>query len=196
MKDLTLFKTEDAIHLKKISKKEDLKNDELVDGYLIDADEKTARRIIESLQTRGVYPARRQGKKKIIAIQGKDDAFNRRAIETLKINYLVSPEVERKRDTLKQRDSGINHVTAKEAAKKKISFVIDVSYIKSLEAKDQAKILARIIRNIKICRKAKCEIRVASLAKNKTELPNKKDTEGFLFSLGMSSQQVKAARKF
>ncbi|MAG39373.1 hypothetical protein CMI41_00180 [Candidatus Pacearchaeota archaeon] len=186
VKDITLFKTENAIYLKKISQKTDLKKDDNVDGYLIEADEKTARRIIDSLK----------GKKKTIALQGGDDAFNRRAIDTMRINYLVMPEMGPKKDKLKQRDSGINHVVAKEAAKKGISFVIDFNFIKKLLAEDQATILSRTIQNIKICRKAKCQIKLASFAKKKNELLNKKDVEGFLVSLGMSSQQVQSASMF
>jgi ribonuclease P/MRP protein subunit RPP1 len=188
MEDITLFKTPNAIHLKKISKKEDLKKDDDTEGYLINTDEKTARGIIDSIK--------KKNKKAIIAVQGRDDAFNRRAIETLKINYLVMPEAGKKKDTLKQRDSGINHVVAKEAARKNISFVIDFSYLKSLEGEELAKVLARIIQNIKICRKAKAQIKLASFAKSEKDLLNEKDISGFLTSLGMSSQQVKAARKF
>lgn len=168
--------------LKKITKKEDLKSDEAVEGYLIDADEKTARSMIDSIK--------KKDKNKIISLQGRDDAFNRRAIETLKINYLVSPEISPKKDTLKQRDSGINHVVAKEAARKNISFVIDFSFIKNLEAKEQAKVLARIIQNIKICRKAKCAIKLFSGD------GDEKGVDSFLVSLGMSSQEVRAARSF
>jgi ribonuclease P/MRP protein subunit RPP1 len=186
MKDITLFKKENSIFLKVITKKEDLKKDDMVEGYLIDADEKTARRIIDSLKKSN----------KIIALQGRDNAFNRRAIETLKINYLVNVEFGSKKDGLKQRDSGINHVVAKEAAKKGIGFVIDFNYLRMLDGEELARVLSRIIQNIKICRRAKVEIKLASFAESKNDLPNEKDIEGFLTSLGMSSQQVKTAKKF
>ena len=178
--DITLFKTNNAIHLKTITRKEDLKKNDKVDGYLINADEKTARRIIDSLKQR----------KKIIALRGGDDAFNRRAIETLKINYLVMPEVEPKKDSLKQRDSGINHVVAREAARKGVAFVIDFDYLNCLEKEELAVVLSRIIQNIKICRKAKCGIKVF------TKEGDEKGIASFLISLGMSSQEVKKVTKF
>jgi ribonuclease P/MRP protein subunit RPP1 len=164
-------------NLKLIKKKEDLKRHDGSEGYFIDADEKMARRIIDSLK----------GTKKIIALQGRDDAFNRRAIETLKINYLVMPEVEPKKDTLKQRDSGINHVLAKEAARKGIAFVIDFNYIRSLSPKEQVKILSRVIQNIKICRKAKAQIKVFAGSNDE------KGVASFLTSLGMGSGEVRGA---
>ena len=168
--------------LKLITKKTDLKKDDNTDGYLINSDEKTARGIIDSIK--------QKDKKKVIAVEGRDDAFNRRAIETLKINYLVNPEVSPKKDTLKQRDSGINHVVAKEAARKNISFVIDMNYITSLKDEEQARVLARIIQNIKICRRAKCGIKLFTKSKDE------KGISSFLTSLGMSSQQIMIARKF
>jgi len=76
---------------------------------LIDSSEKETRRIIESLKGSG----------KVIAVVGGDDAFNRRAAESLKINYLVLQKG-RQKDGLKQRDSGINHVVAKIAKEKGI----------------------------------------------------------------------------
>jgi ribonuclease P/MRP protein subunit RPP1 len=188
MKDITLFKKENSIFLKVITKKNDLKKNDNFDGYLIKADEKIARSIIESIKQRD--------KTKIIALQAGDDLFNRRAIETLKINYLVNVEVDPKRDTLKQRDSGINHIVAKEAAIKKIVFVINMSKIESLIEKKQAKVLARIIQNIKICRKARAQIKLASFAKDKKDLCDEKGVNSFLTTLGMSSQEIKKARIF
>ena len=141
--------------------------------------EKEARRIVDSLK----------GKKISIAVVGYDDAFNRRVVETLKINYLFNPEriVKDKKDTLKQRDSGINHVVAKEMATRKISYTIDLDYFTELNKKDKAIVLSRTIQNIKICRRAKCSIKLFS------EIADEKDLEAFGFSVGMSSQQVKDA---
>lgn len=152
------------------------------DFILVDTkgNEKEARRIVDSLR----------GKKVVIGIVGYNDAFNRRIVETIKINFLINPEriVKDKRDNLKQRDSGLNHVVAKEAAKKNIAIVIDFDYIKSLSKKDATIVTSRIIQNIKICRRAKCSIKIMS------ESEDKKGLEAFCFSIGMSSQQVKASQ--
>ena len=80
MKDLNLFKTKDSIHLRKISSKNDLDQKEY-EGYLIESSESEARRIIASLKDKKFLG--------VICLRGKDDAFNRRAIETLKIDYLI-----------------------------------------------------------------------------------------------------------
>jgi len=186
MKDINLFKTKDSIFLKKVKSKLELSDKDKSDGYLIESSEKEARRIIDFLR----------GKNKFIALVGGDDAFNRRAIETLKINYLVSPEKGFKKDSLKQRDSGINHVVAKEAVKKGIGMVIDFSEISNLEGKEKALRLEKLIQNIKICRKAKCQIKIASFGINKKGVSDEKARKSFGTSLGMSSGQAVEAVRF
>ncbi len=170
-----------------IKSKSDIQASDDYDTWIIDADEKIARGIIESLKQKNI--------KKKIAVLGRDNSFNRRALETLKINYLVSPERElsenyndKRKDTLKQRDSGLNHVIAKIAKEKDIAIVIDIDDFNSIkDKKKKAQRLARIIQNVKICRRAKCKLLIWSLS---GEI-DKKAIEAFGFSIGMSSQQVK-----
>ena len=186
MKDINLFRTENSICLKKIKTKADIS--ENCDGYLIEASEKETRKIIASLKDKKFV-----GK---IALVGGDDAFNRRAIETLKINYLVSPERGFKKDSLKQRDSGINHVAAKLAKEKNVSIVVDFSEVARLKGKGKALRLEKIIQNIKICRKAGCKIKIANFATNGKEVVDEKARMSFGISLGMSSCQSADAVKF
>jgi len=186
--DIALFKTNNAIYLKKISSKTEIKETDESDGYLIDTNgnEKEARKIVDSLKN----------KNKKIAVQGHDNTFNRRTLETMKIDYLIDIEKEEKRDTLKQRDSGLNHVTAKIAKKNDIAIVTNYNNIKQSQPKEKATQLARIIQNLKIARRAKCEIKIASLAENKTQLITPKERQTFLYSLGASSEQAKNSTNF
>ncbi|MEI6058436.1 MAG: hypothetical protein WCP89_01570 [archaeon] len=170
-----------------LKNKSEIKDSDNSEVYVIDADEKIARSILESLKQKNI--------KKKIATFGRDNVFNRRALETLKINFLISPEREfggeresKRKDTLKQRDSGLNHVIAKIAKDKDISMVIDIDDLSSIQdRKQKAKRLSRIIQNIKISRRAGCKILVWSLSGEM----GKKELEAFGFSIGMSSQQVK-----
>ncbi len=180
MKDLNLFKSEDSICLKKIKTKADIS--EGCDGYLIETSEKEARNIIASLKDKKFA-----GK---VGLIGGDDAFNRRAIETLKIDYLVSPERGDKKDSLKQRDSGINHVVAKMMKERGVAIVVDLGEVSSLKGKKKALRIERIIQNVKICRKAFCKIKIASLASKKSDLIDEKSRKSVAFSFGMSSSQV------
>ena len=159
---------------KKIKTKAEISGE--CDGYLIDSSEKEARKIIASLRDK------KEGK--IVALVGGDDAFNRRAVESLKIDYLVSPERGVKKDSLKQRDSGINHVVAKMAAEKGIVVVVDFAEVAGLKGKDKALRLGRVIQNVKICRKAGCEVKIWGSG-------DEKALRSFGISLGMSSSQVR-----
>ena len=196
-KDITLIPAKDTIFLKKIKSKSEISKLDKQDGYLIDADEKEARKIIDFLRAKSrENDLLRNRRCLMIAVLGRDDLFNRRVIETMKIHYLVSPEAGWRKDTLKQRDSGLNHVVAKIAREKAIAVVIDLSALNKLKAKDKALRLARIMQNVKICRRAKCKIKIATFAEKKQELISERDIQAFAFSLGMSSEQVKDAMKF
>ncbi len=185
MKDILLknLNQKDAWVFKKITSKLQISNADKEQGYLIDAEEKEVRKIIDTLK-----PLNKQ-----IAVLAREDNFNRRMLETCKINYLVSVEGGYRKDTLKQRDSGLNHVLAKIAKQKNISIVINFSEISKTRQKQRAILLSRIMQNIKICRKAGCRLNMATFAEKKQELRNQHDLKSFAFSLGMSSQQVKWA---
>ena len=117
---------------------------------------------------------------------GRSGGFNRRVVETLKIDYLVSPELGDRKDSLKQRDSGLNHVVAKEMAKRKVVMVVDFDSVAEMKGKDKALRLARIMQNVKICRRAKCGIRIWGGV-------DEKALKSFGFGVGMSSVQVRDA---
>lgn len=182
MNDIVLFKSEGDLFFKIIKKKEDVKNFDS-DGFVIDADEKESRRTIEFIKTKD--------KTKKIAVYGKSDEFNRRAIETLKIDYLISPEFTGGIDTIKQRSSGMNNYLAKKAKEKNIEILFDLSMLKNLKKKEKSKIISRLIQNIKIYRKAKVNFRIVSLAKNKNDTLENKEIASIGISLGMDTKQIK-----
>ena len=96
---------------------------------------------------------------------------------------------------MKQRDSGLNHVIAKLSKEKEISIIIDMNEIRRLEGKERALRLEKIIQNIKICRKAFCNIKIASMAETKKDLISEKERMSIGVSLGMSSIQSSEAVK-
>jgi len=186
MKDINLFNTKDSVCLKRVKSKDDVSGN--FDGYLLDASEKVARSIIASLKDKKF--------KGEIGFVGGDDALNRRAIESLDIDYLVSPEALTGKDTLKQRDSGLNHVVAKIAAEKGILVVVDFGEIASLNGKEKAERIARVMQNVLVCRKVGCGIRIASLAENKKGVVDELGRKAFGVTVGMSSSDIRDCVKF
>lgn len=187
IQDINLCNIENSLYLIKVSSKEELKKDNC-DGYLIDtnSNENETRRIIDSLRK----------SKKILAVVGGSNNYNRRVLETMKVNYLVSPEIGEKKDNLKQRDSGMNHVLAKIAKKNNISILININELKSHNPKEQSNLLSRIIQNINLCRKSSCSVKVASLANDKKEVLTPLQRQEFLISIGASTKQAKQAIEF
>jgi RNase P/RNase MRP subunit p30 len=199
MKDINFFKGKDFLYFKRVfSKAEVLKEDECgtplghenlqAGGFLIESSEGEARKIIAMLKDKKF-----SGK---IALVGGDDAFNRRAIESLKIDYLVSVEKKVGADTLKQRDSGLNHVVAKTASEKGVRIVVNMSEVSSLKGKERAERISKIIQNVKICRKVGCGIRIASFAKDKKGVFGEVGRKSFGVSVGMSSSEVRDSVNF
>lgn len=101
-----------------------------------------------------IKKAKEEGKK--IIFSGSDE-MNRKILEKEKIDILLIKLSERK-DKIKQRNSGFNHVLAILAGKKNIAIGIDLDEIINANKKEKVKILARLIQNIKICKKNKLKI--------------------------------------
>jgi ribonuclease P/MRP protein subunit RPP1 len=98
--------------------------------------------------------ARENGKK--IIFSGSDE-IARKVLEKEKIDVLLIKLGERK-DRIKQRNSGFNQVLAKLAQKKDVAIGISLDEIINADKKEKTKILARLVQNIKLCRKNKLKM--------------------------------------
>ena len=139
-----------------------------------------ARKAIEKLYGRG-----------IVIVRGGNDSFNRKILENKKVDVLLSPEHGYKKDRLRQRDSGLNHVLCRIASQNNIAIGIDFQEIlnKQGEGKRQlAEHLARIMQNIKLCKKAKTNM----ILMNKSG-GDDYDLRAFLTTLGMQTDMAKRA---
>ena len=96
-----------------------------------------------------IKQAQKEGK--TIVFSG-DDEMNRKVLEKEKINILLI-KLGKRKDRLKQRNSGLNHVLAKLAQKKGVSIGMDFDEFINADKKEKTKILARLIQNIKLCNK-------------------------------------------
>ncbi len=127
----------------------------------------------------------KKSQKPIIFSSNYDD-LNRKILEKEKIDILLLNQNERK-DKLKQRNSGFNHVLAKIAKKNEIGIGINLDEI--IESKDKAKILSRVSQNIKLCNKSKLKMKfIAINEKNKRNLH---DLKSLGLILGMPTWMTK-----
>lgn len=127
----------------------------------------------------------------VVIVKGRDDSFNRKILENKKVSILLSPEHGYKKDKLKQRDSGLNHILCRIARENGIAIGIDFQEILSKQGegkKQLAEHLARIMQNIKLCQKAKAKmILMNKLGKDDYSL------RAFLATLGMPTDMAKSA---
>lgn len=91
--------------------------------------------------------------RKIIFFSNKDE-LNRKILEKESIDILLINQHHRK-DRLKQRDSGLNHILTGIAKKNNVIIGINLDEIISSKGKQRAEILGRIEQNIKLCGKKK-----------------------------------------
>ncbi len=96
-----------------------------------------------------IKQAQKEGK--AVVFSG-DDEMNRKVLEKENVNILLI-KLGKRKDRLKQRNSGLNHILAKLAQKKGVAIGMDLDEFMNADKKEKAKILARLIQNIKLCNK-------------------------------------------
>jgi len=143
---------------------------------------------MEIINTPNINEARKQIQKlkkegKKIIVQAQDNKFNRKILENKDVDILLSPEFHNRKNYVKQRDSGLNEILCKLAKQNNIKICIDLDKIKNLDKKQKAIVLARIIQNIKLCKRTKTKITFAPDLK-------KQDALSLMQSLGADTQQA------
>ncbi len=122
--------------------------------------------------------------KKIIFASDNDE-LNRKVLEKESIDILLLSQSKRK-DFLKQRNSGLNHVLAKIAKKNDVIIGINLDEIIEAKSKTKAEILARIKQNIKLCNKDKLKMKFYGKSKRDNH-----DLKALGLVLGMPTWMVK-----
>src|SRR3989304_1605619 len=81
----------------------------------------------------------KSSKEKPIIVQAQNDDFNRKILEYGKFDILLSPEAGKRKRTLRNIDSGFNHVLAKIAEKNNVAIGINLAEISKLAKEEKAK---------------------------------------------------------
>ena len=123
---------------------------------------------------------------KAVVVRAKNEEFNRKMFENKDIDMVVGLEFHNRKDKMKQRDSGLNEVLCKLGSKNNIKIGIDINEIRKLKGKEKARVFARIMQNIKLCRRTKTKIVLLGVE-------DRLDVMGFMQCLGGSTGQGKEA---
>jgi len=112
----------------------------------------------------------------------------REIIERFNANAIIGLEDHNNSDFLHHRNSGLNHILAKLATKRKIAISFSFS---SILNGNRIKLLGRIIQNIKLCQKYKTSVLVGSFATTPPEVRGYSDLISLFSTLGMKKDVVK-----
>lgn len=123
-----------------------------------------------------------------VVVLAQDDKFNRKIFENEDVDLIVGLEFN-KNDLLKQRNSGLNEITAKLSKKNNIKIGVDVNRIASLDKIQKARVLARVRQNIELCKRVDCQMVILGDV-------SKQDVMSFFLCLRGSTKQGKEAFNF
>ena len=124
-------------------------------------------------------------KEGLVIIKGGNDTINRAAVSCKQVDVLLNPEPLTK-DSLTQRNSGLNQVLCKLAAKNNVA--IGFSFDRLFLGHEM---IGKIMQNIKLCRKYKVNMIFVTLAKDKYQLRSAIDMLSIARLLGMEPGQAK-----
>ena len=128
----------------------------------------------------------KNSKEKPLVVMAQNDEFNRKILEYGRFDILLGVESGNRKRSLRNIDSGFNHVLGEIARKNKVSIGIDVKELSRLNKEQRAMYLERIMQNIRICRKSGAKITLLNYE-------DKLSAFSLLLSLGASTQQAKEA---
>lgn len=132
-----------------------------------------------------------QKSKEKIIVSGGDEKVNRLAVESKKVDILLSPELNSKKDSFFVRKSGLNQVLCKLAYENKVAIGFNFSNVLNSSGRERSKLIGRMAQNVKMCRKYKVKMIVSTFAKNKYELRSSDILKSFGKVIGMSPEDVK-----
>src|SRR3989344_2494979 len=131
-----------------------------------------------------IQKIRKENPNEEIAVRAQDDEFNRKILENKEVNVLLNPHIHSRKDRLKQRDSGLNEILCKIAAKNNIKIGIDLNELTKLKKKEKAIAISRIMQNIKLCKRSQTKIIL-------TPKQSKLDVISFFITLKASTSQAR-----
>ena len=156
-----------------------------VDGDIVIVNEYDAEKLRKEISN-----ARKKGR--IVAVLGNNDEINKIAINCM-ADILLSPEFTRRRDFPDYRNSGLNQVLCREAARNNTAIGFNFSDILHLEGKDRALRLGRMIQNVRLCRKFHVPMILATFAETENELRTSDELISFGVSIGMPRNDAEKA---
>ncbi len=146
--------------------------------------------------------AERLGTKDIVFLGKKGDIIivkesekARHYLEKTDIDMIYGLEEHKGKDPMHFRASGLNHILAEIAHKRKKIIAFNFNAILNTKGMLRSQLLGRMRQNVMLCRKYKVEMALASFAANPYELKSEKDLQAFGETIGMAPGEANKAVK-
>lgn len=120
-------------------------------------------------------------------IEAIDYDKTRKLVSTKKVDIILNPHLQEKKDTLHFRNSGLDQVLCAELNKNNVAMAI------TLNSLNNATEIGRAMQNITLCRKYNVKTLFFSYAKTPYEMKAVHDLQSFLKVLGMTEVEAKNA---
>jgi hypothetical protein len=114
---------------------------------------------------------------------------SRAVVERMKPDIIFELEQEEKKDYMHQRNSGLNHITAEICRKNGTNIGFSISSL--LEVKNRARVLGRMQQNIRLARKYKLHMVIASFARSPYQMRAPEDMASLLVTIGMHQKETR-----
>ncbi len=108
------------------------------------------------------------------------------ALEKQDVDIIFNQEIENPKDSVYQRQSGLNHILCSIAEEKQKIVGLNFSLLLGKTKSEQAKIMGRFAQNIFLCKKYKTNLAVFCFAIKPDELRSPNDLFGFFLLYGLS----------
>jgi RNase P/RNase MRP subunit p30 len=132
----------------------------------------------------------KQLSKVVIARSTGDD---RETIEKLRPNIIYGLEAPAKKDSLHFRNSGLNHILCAILDKNSIKVALSFSMLLNAKGTRRSVLMGRMSQNIRLCRKYKVRLLLASFARNPYHMRPPHDLKSLAMVLGMDTGQSSKA---
>ncbi len=157
--------------------------------------EKKFLEIAEKLNIELKFASKHKGNFKVDGIVISNDG-TRANFENKQIKMFFDLENKDERDFIHQRNSGLNQILAKIAHDKGKIIAFSFSTILNASSEKRALLLGRMRQNVKLCRKYKVKMFLASFASEPFKLRGTYELKAFGLMIGMNPKEVKESLIF
>ena len=134
---------------------------------------------------------RARAKAQVVLVQSSDKDLS--MIEQFAPSILFNLEASFRTDALHQRASGLNHILARACAKNNVTIAFSFRSLFKAVPERRAVLIGRMMQNIRLCRKFKVVMKIASFAQTPDEMHNPADLASLFVVLGMHPDEVQKA---